>query len=152
MGRNHGRNGQQSNSQKVAATEAVAVTVSGEEVSADSIIASVNGWEEMAEQLASIPREAMVAVFGGTEQPETPKIPKHRQCPVCHNGYGGKGIPKWWRRIHSTLVKRAYTCDQCGTNWTADIRTQSVVTKIEYKEGTVNHEELNIDHEESIGG
>lgn len=71
--------------------------------------------------------------------PPKSAVPKHRQCPICYGGKGGKGVEKWWRRVSGTMVKRCYKCDQCGFDWTVDVRTHTEVLKIEYQEIEVQH-------------
>ena len=74
-----------------------------------------------------------------------PNIPSHRQCPCCFGGRGGVGKEKWWRRVSGTLVRRCYACDQCGFQWTADVRTHSVVEKIEFQQIHVEHSDVDLE-------
>lgn len=71
--------------------------------------------------------------------PEAPAVEQrrddvkpHLRCPCCWNGLGGVGKEKWWRRINGTVVRRAYSCNQCDCNWSIKVRTISVVEGIEY--------------------
>lgn len=54
-------------------------------------------------------------------------VKPHLRCPGCWNGLGGTGKEKWWRRVNGTLVRRAYSCNQCGAKWTVKVRTLSVI-------------------------
>lgn len=52
------------------------------------------------------------------------RVPKHRRCPTCWSGYGGKAHRrKWHRRVSGTLEKRCYICDQCGCEWIVEVRS-----------------------------
>jgi len=50
-------------------------------------------------------------------------VKKAQQCPVCYDNLGGVGTRRWQRQVNGPLVKRCYSCNQCGIQWTVDIRT-----------------------------
>jgi hypothetical protein len=54
-------------------------------------------------------------------------------CPICYDGYGGKGREKWRRPASGTLTRINYDCNQCGHNWSADVRTVRVVEAVNWK-------------------
>lgn len=77
--------------------------------------------------------------------PEAPAVERrrddvkpHLRCPCCWNGLGGKAERrKWQRQVHGSLVERCYACDQCGAEWTVEVRVE-VVDGIEWVETKVS--------------
>lgn len=65
-------------------------------------------------------------------EPGRADVKPHLRCPCCWNGQGGVGKEKWWRRINGTVVRRAYSCNQCDCNWSIKVRTITVVEGMEY--------------------
>jgi hypothetical protein len=61
-------------------------------------------------------------------------IPKQRQCPLCWGTAKGVGQEKWHRRVSGTLMKQCFVCNQCGHDWTADVRTVVEPLRVEYQE------------------
>jgi len=54
-------------------------------------------------------------------------------CPICFGEYGGVGREKWRRPTSGTLTRINYNCNQCGHNWSADIRRVRVVEGVDWK-------------------
>lgn len=68
-----------------------------------------------------------VFVFGGepVDEFKPNRIPKHRRCPICWNGYGGRGLCKHTESsTQSAISIRYYRCDQCGHSWKQPVETR----------------------------
>lgn len=64
------------------------------------------------------------------EEPEEParrEAPKHRQCPICHDGpNNGIGQCDGTYKKASTLTRRYYRCDRCSHTWIVDFTPAQV--------------------------
>lgn len=72
------------------------------------------------------------------ENPQDEKTPKHLQCPICFEGYGGKGKRRWQRRVSGRQVRRCYSCEECGHNWTVDVTTRDVEMTMQTKDHEID--------------
>lgn len=56
---------------------------------------------------------------------ETSTVKKHLRCPLCWDRYQGKAARrKWQRQVSGSLQQRCYCCDQCGTEWVVEVRSE----------------------------
>lgn len=98
----------------------------------------------MSKKLYNKPNETSVEQVAPSPEPKR-EVAKHLQCPCCYPTRGGTGTQKWWRRVSGTLVKRCYTCNECGYHWTADVRTHTEVLKIEHQTIDVQIRPVNLE-------
>lgn len=128
-------------------SEPVKVEVGGAQVSAASRIAMAG---DAIETMAADALEQKGEPMQTAEPPAEPRqrrddVKPHLRCPCCWNGYGGKAARrKWQRQVSGPLVQRCYVCDQCGTEWTVDVRVEEVdgiewvetkISKVKPREG-----------------
>ncbi len=71
-------------------------------------------------------------------------VPKHRQCRLCFNGRGGVGVHKWHNR-KGNATRTCYRCNQCGFEWTVQVRriTESIV--IEWQEVDCEYTDIDLE-------
>lgn len=75
---------------------------------------------EVAEAIAKAFRKAADEIV-----PRVGEIKKHLRCPSCWDGLGGSaGRRKWSRQISGPLQQRCYVCNQCGTEWVVEVRSE----------------------------
>lgn len=58
------------------------------------------------------------------KQPDKPvvkRVPKWRQCPLCHGNYGGIGNITCTRG-----TVRYYKCNTCGFTWRVEVEVRSI--------------------------
>ncbi len=57
------------------------------------------------------------------------EVPKHRQCPLCHDGKAnGVGRCDGTYKKSSSLTRRYYRCDKCGHTWIVNFTPEQVKT------------------------
>jgi len=54
------------------------------------------------------------------------EVPKHRQCPLCHEGQGGVGQCEGTYKKASTFLRRYYKCDKCAHTWQHNFTPEQV--------------------------
>lgn len=52
-------------------------------------------------------------------------VKPHMRCPLCWTGLGGRAARrKWQQAVNTSVDKRCYVCDQCGTEWVVEVRRE----------------------------
>lgn len=52
-------------------------------------------------------------------------VKPHMRCPLCWTGLGGRAARrKWQQAVNTSVDKRCYVCDQCGSEWVVEVRRE----------------------------
>lgn len=65
--------------------------------------------------------------------PDPGSTSQHLRCPICYGSKGGVGKEKWHAR-KGNLMRRCYACNQCGFDWTVDVKEIIEPLQIQYQE------------------
>lgn len=72
------------------------------------------------------------AASNTTQNGHAREVKQHLRCPCCWDGLGGRASRrKWSQQVNGPLQKRCYACNQCGTEWVVEVRSE-VEDDIEY--------------------